>query len=149
MIFLQVILLSACLLLGTYRLSTNTRNKACDAIVDEIDAGAGPGTVAIRTGTQPTNVGDADTGTLLGTLTFSDPAFGNSATGVATASAITSDTSADASGTAGHFRIKDSNAAIHSDGTCGTSGADMNFDNNVIVAGGVIAITSMTVTHPI
>ena len=60
-----------------FRLSTNTRNKACDAIVDEIDAGSGAGTIAIRTGSQPTNVGDADTGTLLGTLTFSDPAFGS------------------------------------------------------------------------
>lgn len=130
----------------TYRLSTNSRNKACDAIVDEIDAGSGAGTIAIRTSTQPTNVGDADQGTLLGTLTFSDPAFGNSATGVATASAITSDTNADASGTAGHFRIKDSNAAIHSDGTCGLGSGDMSFDNNVIVAGGTIACTAMTVT---
>src|SRR5678815_5204137 len=133
----------------TFRLATDTRNKACDAIVDDIDAGSGAGTVAIRTGAQPTNVGDADSGTLLGTLTFSDPAFGASATGTATANAITSDTNADASGTAGHFRIKDSDGNIHSDGTCGTSGTDMIFDNNVIVAGGTIAITSMTVTVPI
>lgn len=132
-----------------FRLSTNTRNKACDAIVDEIDAGAGAGTIAIRTGSQPTNVGDADTGTLLGTLTFSDPAFGSSSTGTATASAITSDTSADNSGTAGHFRIKDSNSAIHSDGTCGQGTGDLSFDNNVIVAGGTIAISSFTVTVPI
>lgn len=131
----------------TYRLSNNSRQKVGDALVDEIDAGAGAGTIAIRTGTQPTNVGDADTGTLLGTLTFSDPAFGaTNSSGVATASSITSDTNADNSGTAGHFRIKDSAGNIHSDGTCGTSGADLNFDNNVIVAGGTIAISSMTVT---
>jgi hypothetical protein len=133
----------------TLRLATDTRNKACDAIVDDIDAGGGAGTIAIRTGAQPTNVGDADTGTLLGTLTFSATAFGNSATGTATANAITSDTNADNSGTAGHFRIKDSGGNIHSDGTCGTSGTDMIFDNNVIVAGGTIAISSMTVTVPI
>lgn len=132
-----------------YRLSTAARNAACDAIVDLIDGGAGAGTIAIRTGTQPTNVGDADTGTLLGTLTFSDPAFGASSTGTATASAITSDTNADASGTAGHFRIKDSSPAIHSDGTCGQGSGDLSFDNNVIVAGGTIAISSMTVTQPI
>lgn len=132
-----------------FRLSTAARNAACDAVVDLIDGGAGAGTVAIRTGTQPTNVGDADTGTLLGTLTFSDPAFGAASTGTATASAITSDTNADASGTAGHFRIKDSSPAIIADGTCSTSGADMNFDNNVIVAGGTIAISSFTVTQPI
>lgn len=132
-----------------FRLSTDTRNKSCDAIVDDIDAGAGAGTVAIRTGAQPTNVGDADTGTLLGTLTFSDPAFGAAVLGSAVASAVTSDTNADASGTAAHFRIKDSDTNIVADGTCGTSGEDMNFDNNVIVAGGTIAITSVKVTVPI
>lgn len=132
-----------------YRLSTDTRNKACDAVVDDIDAGSAAGTIGVRTGAQPTNVGDADSGTLLGTLTFSDPAFGSAATGVATASAITSDTSADASGTAGHFRIKDSDANIHSDGTCGQGSGDMNFDNNIIVVGGTIAVSSMTVTVPI
>lgn len=132
-----------------YRLATDTRNKACDAVVDDIDAGAGAGTIAIRTGSQPTAVNDADTGTLLGTLTFSDPAFGAASTGVATASAITSDTNADNSGTAEHFRMKDSDGNIHSDGTCGMMSGDLNFDNNVIVAGGTIAITSMTVTVPV
>jgi hypothetical protein len=132
-----------------YRLATDTRNKACDAIVDDIDAGTGAGTIAIRTGAQPTAVNDSDQGTLLGTLTFSDPAFGNSATGTATASAITSDTNADASGTAGHFRIKDSDGNIHSDGTCGQGSGDLSFDNNVIVAGGTIAISSFTVTVPV
>jgi hypothetical protein len=132
-----------------YRFSTNTRNVEANAAMNEVDAGPGAGTIAIRTGAQPTNVGDADTGTLLGTLTFSDPAFTAAATGVKTASAITSDTSADASGTAGHFRVKDSTGAIHSDGTCGLGSGDLSFDNNVIVAGGTIAITSFVVTFPI
>lgn len=132
----------------TYRLSTAARNAACDAIVDLLDVG-GTGTIRIRTSTQPTNVGDADSGTLLGTLTFSATAFGASSTGTATAATITSDTSADASGTATQFRIYTGGGSIHSDGTCGTSGADLNFDNNVIVAGGVIAITSLTITVPI
>ena len=132
-----------------FRLSTSARNASTNAIVDLIDAGAGAGTIAIRTGPQPTNVGDADSGTLLGTLTFSDPAFGNSATGVATADAITSDTTADNSGTAEHFRIKDSDGNIVADGTCGMGSGDLDFDNNVIVAGGTIAISSFTVTTPV
>jgi hypothetical protein len=140
--------LLACLLLATYRLGTTARNAAADGIVDAIDTG-GAGTIQIRTGTQPTNVSDAPTGTLLGTCTFSATAFGSASSGVATASSITSDTSADASGTAGYFVIKNGAGTNHSDGTCGTSGADMNFDNNVIVAGGTIAITSMTVTQQI
>ncbi len=131
------------------RLATSARNAACDAIVDLLDAGAGAGTIAIRTGAQPTNVGDADGGTLLGTCTFSDPAFGAAATGVATASAITSDSVADNSGTAGHFRAKDSNAAIVFDGTCGQGSGDLSFDNSAIVAGGIIAITAFTITVPI
>lgn len=131
------------------RLSTDTRNKACDAQVDDIDAGSGAGTIQIRTGSQPTNVGDAASGTLLGTLTFSDPAFGASSTGTATASSITSDSSADASGTAGHARILDSDSNIVADCTCGQGSGDINFDDSTIVSEGTIAISSMTWTQPI
>lgn len=140
--------LAFALMLGlgmAYRLSTTARNAACDAIVDLLNSG----TVEIRTGAQPTNVGDADSGTLLGTLILNATAFGSASTGVATAGSITSDSSADASGTAAHARIKTSGAAIHSDCTCGQGSGDIDFDNNVIVAGGTIAITSMTVTVPI
>ena len=128
-----------------YRLATATRNAACDAIVDLLDSG----TIQIRTGTQPTNVGDAAGGTLLGTLTFGATAFGAASTGVATANSITSDTSADNSGTAGHARILTSGAAIHSDADCAQGSGTVNFDNSVIVAGGTIAISSATVTVPI
>jgi hypothetical protein len=128
------------------RLSTAARNAACNGIVDLLDAGAGAATMMIRTGAQPTNVSDAPGGTLLGTVTFSDPAFGNAATGVATASAISSDTSADNSGTAGHAVARDSDANNIFDCTCGQGSGDVNFNNNVIVAGGTIAISAMTVT---
>jgi hypothetical protein len=131
-----------------YRLGTTARSAACDAIVDGIDAG-GTGTIMIRTTGQPTNVSDSPGGVLLGTCTFSATAFGAASTGVATAAAITSDTSADASGTAGHFVIRTGGAANHSDGTCGQGSGDLSFDNNVIVLGGTIAISSMTVTVPI
>jgi len=107
------------------------------------------GTIQIRTTAQPTNVGDAAGGTLLGTLGFSATAFGVPSTGVVTAGAISSDTNADASGTAGHARLLDSGAAIHSDATCGQGSGDFNFDNNVIVAGGTIAVSSLTLTAPI
>lgn len=132
----------------TYRIGTAARNAASDAVVDLIDP-SGPGTIRIRTGTQPTNVGDADSGTLLGTLTFSATAFGASSSGTATAASITSDTSADASGTATQFRVYTGAGVAHSDGTCGLGSGDMSFDNNVIVAGGVIACSSFTVTVPI
>ena len=131
-----------------FRLGTTMRNAAANGIVDTIDQGSGAGTVKIYTSTQPGSVGGTY-GTLLGTLTFSDPAFGNASTGVATASSITSDTNADASGTAGTGALLDSDANVLADCTCGQGSGDINFDNNVIVAGGTIAISAMTVTVPI
>lgn len=131
-----------------FRLGTTMRNGGCNGVVDVIDQGSGAGTIKIYTSTQPGSVGGTY-GTLLGTLTFSDPAFGNSSTGTATASSITSDTSADASGTAGTFAIMDSDANVLCDGTCGTSGTDLVFDNATIVASGTIACSSFTVTQPI
>lgn len=139
---------------ATFMLATAVRNAACDAIVDNIDGGTGAGTIAIRTGVVETNVGDASSGTLLGTCTFSATAFGAASTGTATAASITSDTNADASGTAGHFRIYQGAAgdtAAHSQGDVGEAAdsATMTFDNKTVVAGGTIAISSFTVTVPI
>lgn len=136
----------------TFRLSTTCRNNACNGIVDTFDQGSGAALIRVRTGSQPTNVGDSEAGTLLGTLTCTDPAFGNSGAsnpGEAIAASITSDTDADASGTAGHFRVLDSDSNPLADGTCGQGSGDMSFDNATIVAGGVIAISSFTITVPI
>lgn len=137
-----------------FKIATGSRDAACNAMVDRIDAGTGAGTLKVRTGSPPTNVSDASSGTLLGTLTFSATAFGDSATGVATANAITSDTSADASGDAGYFRIYPGAAgdtAAEGQGTAGNSGDTPNlvFDNKTIVSGGTIAISSATWTMPI
>jgi hypothetical protein len=94
-------------------------------------------------------------GTLLGTLMLAAASFGASSAGVITAGAIGSDTSADATGTAAHFRIRksgDTNGASSAvrrvEGTVGTSGTDMIIDNAAITIGGTIACSSLTVTHP-
>lgn len=133
------------------KISTAARNAAADAVVDLIDGGSGAGTLKIYTGTPPTNVSDSPTGTLLGTLTFSDPAFGSASSGIATASAITSDTSADASGTAGYFRALDSNGVVIFQGSAGgpTDGANLTLNSATITAGGTIACTAMTYTQPV
>jgi hypothetical protein len=130
-----------------YRLANATRSACANANVDLLDSG----TIEVRTGAQPTNVDDAAGGTLLGTLTFGATAFGAASNGAATANAITSDTDADNSGDAGHVRIKTSSPAIHSDAVAGESGdsPDVEFDNKSIVAGGTIAISSLTITQPI
>lgn len=136
-----------------FKVSVSACEAMANALVDLIDGGAGAGTLAIRTGAPPTNPGDADSGTLLGTLTFSDPAFGaatSAAPSVATASAITSDTNADASGDAGHFRVKDSNGVVIFQGTAGEAAdtCDMTFDEKSIVATGTLACSSFTVSVP-
>lgn len=120
-------------------LMTATRNAACDAIVDLIDGGAGAGTLKFYT---------SAFGTLLATLTFTDPAFGAAATGTATAATITADTSADATGTAAVWRIEDSNGADVLEGTAGTSGADINFNTVSWTAGDNISVSSLTITVP-
>lgn len=129
------------------KLGTNGRNAACDAIVDLLDSG----TVKIRTGAPPTNPSDASSGTLLATVTFNATAFGDAASGVATANDFTADSDADASGDAGHFRIYasgggDTDTVLQ--GTAGEAGdtPDMTFDNKSIVAGGIVDITAMTIT---
>lgn len=149
MILLLCTIPALCLALWALRLGTTCRNAACNGIVDVIDQGSGAGTIKMYTGAQPAAVSDNPSGTLLGTLTFSDPAFGNAATGVATASAISSDTSADNSGTCEHAAVYDSDAAPLFDMDAAQGSGTVNFDNNVIVAGGVIAISAMTVTVPI
>ncbi len=132
---------------NNFVISTAARNAACDAIVDLIDAGAGAGTLKIYDGAQPANPGTAiTTQNLLATLTFSDPAFGAAASGVATASAITSDTDVDATGTAAWFRIADSDGNAIVDGTVGTSGSDINLDVVAFLLGGTAAISSLTIT---
>ena len=134
------------------RLATTARNAAADGIVDLVDAGAGAGTIVIRTGAQPSNPQTAATGTVLATLTFSDPAFGNAATGTATASAITSDTNVDATGTAGWARVYDSDGADPGDAVMdmdiGQGSGTLSFDNTSFIAGGTAAISSMTLTCP-
>jgi len=118
-------------------LETSARNAACDAIVDLIDAGAGAGTLQFETS------GDVE----VATLTFSDPAFGNAASGTATASAITEDSNA-TGGTIAQASAYDSNAAKVIEFTCGTSGADINLSSLSITAGDTVSCSSLTITVP-
>lgn len=139
---------------SNFKISTAARNAACNGIVDLIDGGTGAGRLEIRTGDPPTNLSDASTGTLLATLTFSNPAFGDAALGSGIANAITSDTSADDSGDAGYFRAFAGEAADTAAIFQGTAGnaddtPDMIFDNKSIVAGGTVACSSFVLVVPV
>lgn len=118
-------------------LATAGRNAACNAIVDLLDAGSGAGALVFRTS------GSAE----VATLPFSDPAFGNAATGVATASAITPDSNA-TGGTTDRATLEDSDTNTVITASVGTSGEDINLSSVVIGSGDTVSMTSLTVTVP-
>jgi hypothetical protein len=132
---------------------TKARGQAMlDNLVDAIDTG-GAGTIKIYTTAQAAT---ADTAlgaqVLLATLTFSATAFGaatNADPTVATAAAITSDSSADATNTAVWARIANGSATTIFDCSVGTATTDIVFNSVAFVTGATIAISAMTVTLPL
>lgn len=123
-------------------LTDNARNAACNGIVDLVDAGAGAGTLEIKSAAS-TVAGTNE----VATLTFSDPAFGNAASGTANASAITSDTTA-TGGTAAAYTVFDSNNVAVWQGSVGTSGADLNLSSVVIGVGDTVSVSAFSLTVP-
>lgn len=120
-------------------LTTATRNAIANAVKTQADLGAGAAYIEVWT---------AAFATKLATLTMSDPSFGAAASGTITASAITDDVAADATGTAAVFKLFDSTSTEVLRGTVGTSGADINFIDVGFIAGQIISITSFTITMP-
>ena len=131
------------------RYATALKNSMLNPITAAIDAGAGAGTLKVYTSPMPSLVTDAiTTQTLLGTLTFSDPSAPGASGGVITASAITQDSSADATGTAAWARIADSTGAVAMDVdiTVSGGGGAMQMNSTSVVIGGPILVSAMTVT---
>jgi len=134
------------------KMSNEAAIFACDAIVDRLDEGSTAATIRGRTGTQPADVDATETGTLLFTLTMSATAFGaasdDTGKATATASAITADTSADATDTLTYCRVgaTGSGADDHLDGSAGTSSADFIFNTVAIVTGTNVSMSTFTVS---
>ncbi len=105
------------------------------------------GKLKIYSGTQPATEG-AITGTLLATLTLNATA-GTVSGGVLTFNAITSDTNAAATNTAGYAVLEKSDSStVLATGSVGTSAADFILDSLSIVAGTTVACTAGTLTAP-
>jgi len=119
-------------------LTTAARNAACDAIVDLCDVSA-PGDLRI---------GTTSMSTVLAVLALSNPAFGAAAAGVATANSISDDTSADNTGTAAEYELRDGAGSNVITGDVSDSGADINLSSTSITAGDTVSISSLTVTVP-
>lgn len=129
-------------------------SAACrNAMMDAITTIAG-GSCLLRiyddTGTTPAAVSnDNNTNVLLAELTCNATFAPSASGGVLTLNAITSDSSANASGTLDYFRIyKSDGSTCVLQGTARTSGGDMNFGVTAFVAGATVNATSFTLTAP-
>lgn len=130
----------------TVQLSTAVRNARLDAIETTIGTSA---VLKIRTGAQPANCAAADSGTVLATLNLPSDWMAAASSGAKAMTGTWSDPSADATGTAAHYRL------YASDGTtCGAQGSvtatggggDLTVDNTSFATGQSFSITAFTFT---
>jgi hypothetical protein len=132
----------------TIQLSDAVRNALLDAIETTIGASA---VLKIRTGAPPASIATADSGTVLATLSLPSDWMAAASGGTKAKSGTWEDTSADAAGTAGHFRIYASDGTTkHLQGTVTATGGggDLTVDNAVFAAGQAFSITAFTLTAP-
>lgn len=128
------------------QLSTSVRDARLDAIETTIGASA---ILKIRSGAAPANCAAADAGTVLATVNLPSDWLAAAASGSKAKSGTWEDTSADATGTAAHFRIYDSGGATcHLQGTvtATSGGGDMEVQNVSFAAGQAFTITSFSLT---
>ncbi len=122
-------------------LEVGVQNASCDAAVDLMDVGTTNlgGSFVFRT------VGDAEVATNIA----SDPAFGASSSGTATAASIGDDTSATGGVTTKYTMEDRDNAKLHTGTVTVTSGGgDIEISSTTIGAGDTVSITAYTYTQP-
>src|SRR5574343_822149 len=127
--------------------SVTVRNARLDAIETTIGTSA---ILKIRTGAPPANCAAADSGTVLSTVNLPSDWMAAAASGEKLKSGTWEDTSADATGTAAHFRIYDSGGSTcHIQGTVtsvATGTGDMLVDNDAFAAGQNFTVSSFKIT---
>lgn len=118
---------------------TAVRTGIADFVVDQIDEGTPPGLLIMQT------AGSVE----VATLTFSNPAFGAAVAGVATASAITSDTDA-TGGTIAKAELRNAagTAKVLCSVTATGGGGDITLNSVIVSTGQTVALTSLTYTAP-
>lgn len=128
------------------QLSVAVRNARLDAIEATIGTDA---VLKIRTGAAPADCATGDSGTVLATLTLPSDWMAAAAAGAKALADTWEDTSADADGTAAHFRLYASDGTTcHLQGTVTATGGggDMEVDNTVFATGQAFSITMFTLT---
>lgn len=130
----------------TFQYSTTVRNAKLDAVETAVGASA---VLKIRSGAPPANCATADSGTVLATLSLPADWMAAASGGTKAMSGSWADNSADAAGTAGHFRLYASDGTTcHAQGTVTATGGggDMTVDNTSFAAGQQFTITAFTIT---
>jgi len=128
------------------QLSTAVRNARLDAIETTIGTSA---VLKIKTGSQPATCATADSGTVLASVTCPSDWMGAASSGSKSLAGSWVDTSADATGTAAHFRLYASDGTTcHMQGTVTATGGggDMTVDNTSFTSGQTFTVTSFTLT---
>lgn len=126
--------------------SVTVRNAQLDAFESTTGASA---ILRILSGTVPANCATAQSGTLLASLSLPSDWMSAASAGSKALLGTWNDTSADATGTAGYFRILDSTGTTcHAQGTITATGGggDMTLDNTSIASGQTVTVTSFTLT---
>lgn len=132
----------------TIQLSVAARNARLDAFETLLIAAGNDAILEIRTGAQPASCATADSGTVLATVALPDDPFAAASSGSKAKSGTWEDASADNTGTAAHFRIKDHAGTCHMQGsvTATGGGGDMTVDNTSFASAQVFTITGFTLT---
>jgi hypothetical protein len=128
------------------QLSAAVRNARVNVIETTIGTSA---VLKIRTGAAPADCATADSGTVLATLTLPSDWMAAASGGAAAKSGTWQDASADATGTAAHFRLYASDGTTcHLQGTVTATGGggDMTVDNVSFASGQSFTITGFTLT---
>jgi len=124
--------------------SVTVRNAKLDAVETAIGASA---VLKIRSGSAPANCAAADQGTVLATISLPSDWMDAATGGTKSKAGTWTDASADATGTAGHFRLYASDGTTcHAQGTVGTSATDMIVDNTSFASGQSFTVTAFTLT---
>lgn len=128
------------------QLSVTVRNARLDSIETAVGVSA---QMKIFTGAMPASCATADSGTVLATLTLPSDWMAAASAGSKAKSGTWQDASADATGTAGYFRIYDSTGTTcHIQGTVTATGGggDMTVDNTSFATGQSFTVNTFTLT---